>query len=177
MHKPHDPWRAQWLARTLGAVAIFGASYAVVSLGCTLPNFLGPVAATLSRDLASGVAVFVAYSAGIALVLMSLTLAMGLAKGSLVRHFRRVLPYVGRASGVLLVLTGAGLAVTLVEHHDEALARMVEQIDARLRSLRMLTPAVVDFDLDAALGYVARAGQAVADGAAGYVLLAAERRG
>ena len=95
---PHD--------RTLPAVLLFGATYATVSLGCTLPNFLGPIASTLGRDLAAGIATFAAYSAGIALVLLPLTLAVGLAKGQLVRHFRRVLPHVGRASGALLALTG-----------------------------------------------------------------------
>ena len=96
--------------RTLPAVVLFGASYAAVSLGCTLPNFLGPIATTLNRDLASGVATFAAYSVGIALILMPLTLAIGLARGSLVKHYRRVLPYVGRASGALLTLTGAYVA-------------------------------------------------------------------
>lgn len=96
--------------RTLPAVVAFGASYAVVSLGCTLPLFLGPIASTLNRDLASGLATFVAYSVGFALILTSLTLAVGLARGSLVRHFRRVLPYVSRASGALLIVTGVYVA-------------------------------------------------------------------
>jgi cytochrome c-type biogenesis protein len=96
--------------RTLPAVVLFGASYAVVSLGCTLPNFLGPIASTLNRDFASGLATFVAYSVGIALILMSLTLAIGMARGGLVRHFRRVLPYVGRAAGALLTVTGLFVA-------------------------------------------------------------------
>ncbi len=101
-HGPRD--------RTLPAVLLFGASYAAVSLGCTLPNFLGPIATTLGRDLAAGTATFAAYSAGIALVLIPLTLAIGLAKGQLVRRFRRVLPHVGRASGALLTLTGGYVA-------------------------------------------------------------------
>ena len=101
-HGPRD--------RTLPAVVLFGASYAAVSLGCTLPNFLGPIATTLGRDLAAGIATFAAYSAGIALVLIPLTLAIGLAKGQLVRRFRRVLPHVGKASGALLTLTGGYVA-------------------------------------------------------------------
>jgi cytochrome c-type biogenesis protein len=101
-HGPQD--------RTLPAVLLFGASYAAVSLGCTLPNFLGPIASTLGRDLTAGIATFAAYSAGIALILIPLTLAVGLAKGQLVRHFRRVLPHVGRASGALLTLTGGYVA-------------------------------------------------------------------
>ncbi|MGH9001222.1 MAG: cytochrome c biogenesis protein CcdA, partial [Acidimicrobiia bacterium] len=96
--------------RTLGAMFLFGVSYATVSLSCTLPTFIGPVAASLRGSFASGVAVFLAYSAGMGVILMSLTLSLGLARGSLVRHFRRALPYVGRVSGVLLILAGAYVA-------------------------------------------------------------------
>jgi cytochrome c-type biogenesis protein len=128
--------------RTLPAVLLFGASYAAVSLGCTLPNFLGPVASTLGRDLAAGVATFAAYSAGIALVLIPLTLAVGLAKGPLVRHFRRVLPHVGRASGALLTLTGGYVAYygwyeveILVRDNPDARAGPIDWVTARTDDL------------------------------------------
>lgn len=128
--------------RTLPAVLVFGASYAAVSLGCTLPNFLGPIASTLGRDLAAGAATFAAYSAGIALVLIPLTLAVGLAKGQLVRHFRRVLPHVGRASGALLALTGGYVAYygwyeieTLVRDNPDALAGPIDWVTARTDDL------------------------------------------
>jgi cytochrome c biogenesis protein CcdA len=133
-HGPQD--------RTLPAVLLFGATYAAVSLGCTLPNFLGPIASTLGRDLAAGTATFAAYAAGIALVLIPLTLAVGLAKGQLVRHFRRVLPHVGRASGVLLALTGGYVAYygwyeleILLRDNPDARAGPIDWVTARTDDL------------------------------------------
>lgn len=94
--------------RGLASMVLFGVSYATVSLSCTLLPFLVAVAGTFQqRNLFAGLAVFGSYSAGMGVVLMALTLALGLAKGSMVRHFRRALPYVGRVSGGLLVLAGA----------------------------------------------------------------------
>lgn len=75
------------------------------------------------------------------------------------------------------ILAAAGLDPTLTETHDDALARMVEQIDARLQALGMLKPAALDIDVDAAAGYVARAAEAVSAGVAGYVLMVADKSG
>lgn len=74
------------------------------------------------------------------------------------------------------LLAGAGLEPTLMERHDEALARMVDQIDARLQALRMITAAGNEIDVDGALRYTAKAAEAVGMGAAGYVLLVAAKR-
>lgn len=98
-------------SRELPSMFLFGVSYAVSSLSCTIPVFLATVANTFrSSDFVSGVAVFLAYGAGMALVLMALTLAIALARQGLVHKMRRMLPYVGKISGGLLVLAGAYLA-------------------------------------------------------------------
>lgn len=90
---------------------VFGISYAVASISCALPLFTGAVAGTFRRqNLASSMAVFVAYSLGMTLVLLSLTVSMGLARQSLVRWLRRALPFVTRTSGLLLVVAGAYVA-------------------------------------------------------------------
>jgi cytochrome c biogenesis protein CcdA len=99
--------------RERGAVSmfVFGISYAVASLSCTLPVFLSAVGTTFTRaNFASGVAVFGAYSAGMALVLMVLTVALALARHSLVRRMRQAVQYVQRIAGVLLVVAGAYVA-------------------------------------------------------------------
>ncbi|CAN5130779.1 cytochrome c biogenesis CcdA family protein [soil metagenome] len=96
--------------RTRGgaSMVLFGVSYAVASLGCTLPLFVVQVAASFrSANLVSGVAFFLTYALGMGLVLTALTVALALARQSLVRDLRRVLPLVGRIAGALLVLTGA----------------------------------------------------------------------
>ncbi len=77
------------------------------------------------------------------------------------------------------ILGDAGLAVTHTEQHDDAIARMVEQIDARVRMLRMTAGkqlADAGVDVDAVLRYCALAKQAINDGLIGYALLIAERR-
>jgi cytochrome c biogenesis protein CcdA len=94
----------------LWSMFLFGVSYAVASLSCTMPLFLINVVGTFtSENLLSGIAVFLAYAAGMAVVLMALTLTMALARQSLVHHLRRALPYIHRISGALLVLAGGYL--------------------------------------------------------------------
>jgi hypothetical protein len=98
-------------SRQLTSVFLFGISYALVSLSCTLPLFTVAVSTTVDTDsFAAGVGSFLAYGAGMGLVLMVLTLAIALARQSLVGRFRRVLPHVTRISGVLLVAAGAYVA-------------------------------------------------------------------
>lgn len=98
-------------ARTGRSMFLFGVSYAVASLSCTLPVFMGVVATTFRREnLASSLATFVAYSAGMVLVLLALTVSMGLARRSLLATLRRALPYISRVAGGLLVVAGAYVA-------------------------------------------------------------------
>jgi ubiquinone/menaquinone biosynthesis C-methylase UbiE len=74
------------------------------------------------------------------------------------------------------MLTVAGLTVTITEAHDDALATMIDQIDARLKAFRIAkVPALADIDFDTALERVALAGRAVRDGIAGYSLIVAEK--
>jgi cytochrome c-type biogenesis protein len=90
---------------------VFGVSYAIASISCALPLFTAAVAGTFRREnLASSLAVFVAYALGMTLVLLALTVSLGLARQGLLTRLRQALPYVARVSGVLLVLAGAYLA-------------------------------------------------------------------
>ncbi len=74
------------------------------------------------------------------------------------------------------LLGDAGLKVTVREDHDDALAKMIEQINARLIAFRMAkVPALESIDFDTARQRVALAAQAVRDGIAGYTLLIAEK--
>ncbi|MGH3518741.1 MAG: SAM-dependent methyltransferase [Haloechinothrix sp.] len=76
------------------------------------------------------------------------------------------------------LLAGAGLRTVHTEHHDDALAGVIDQIEARIRLLRMTAftrLTEVGVDVDAVLHYCAAAKQAVADGLIGYALLVAEK--
>ena len=86
--------------RGLWSMFVFGLSYAIASLSCTIGPFMTAVAGTFRRsNFVSGIAVFVAYALGMAVLLMTLTLTLALARQSLLRGLRRSLPYVQRVAG------------------------------------------------------------------------------
>ncbi len=96
--------------RTLRSMFVFGVSYAVASVGCTLPIFLGVLFGSITRNgFASGVASFVLYGLGMALVLTALTVTLALAEGGLQRVLRSAMQWVDRLAGVFLILAGTYL--------------------------------------------------------------------
>lgn len=99
------------VTRRFGSMALFGASYAIASLGCTIGPFLAVVVAGFRTDsVAAGVGLFVAYAAGMALIVGAVALAVALTRVSLVQRLRRAAPLISRAAGVLLLLAGAYVA-------------------------------------------------------------------
>ena len=97
--------------RSVAAMAWFGASFATVSLSCTIPTFLIAVVSTFEQgEAVAGLAVFGAYTAGMTAVMATLTVAMALARRTLVVRLRVVLPYVQRTAGSLLAVAGAYVA-------------------------------------------------------------------
>ena len=99
-------------SRRLSSIFMFGMSYAIVSLGCTMPVFFGTVVSAFSsRDFFDGLLVFIAYGAGLCAVIMVLTLAMAVARTEVLAKMRRILPHVNRISGGFLVVVGAFLAL------------------------------------------------------------------
>ena len=113
--------------RGLWSMFLFGISYATASLTCTIAPFLAATATTFSNDgIAAGVASFVAYGLGMGLLVTALTLAVALARGSLVAGFRRLVRYVPFVTGTMLVLAGAYVAyygVYEVRQSRDALTR------------------------------------------------------
>lgn len=98
-------------ARTDRSMFVFGLSYAIASLSCTLPIFLGVTATTFrNANVASGVSAFGAYALGMGLVLMVLTVAIALARQGLVTRLRSAMRWVNPVSAVLLLVAGAYVA-------------------------------------------------------------------
>ena len=98
-------------ARTVRSMVLFGVSYAVASIGCTLPGFLIAVAGTIDdKSVADGVIAFACYAAGMALVLTTLTVTLALARTSVVRFLRWSQRYVNRVAGGLVAVAGAYVA-------------------------------------------------------------------
>jgi cytochrome c-type biogenesis protein len=95
-------------SRRYRSVFLFGVSYAVASLSCALPVFLAVAgAAGATPTFLSGVLTYVVYGLGMSMLLVVLTIALAVAKVGLVRRLRALLPHVGRASGAILVASGA----------------------------------------------------------------------
>jgi cytochrome c biogenesis protein CcdA len=99
------------VSRRFASMVGFGAAYAIASLGCTVGPFLAVVVAGFrAGSPAAGLGLFVTYAAGMALVVGTVSLAVALAKVSVVRRLRRAGGVVGRAGGALMVLGGAYVA-------------------------------------------------------------------
>jgi cytochrome c biogenesis protein CcdA len=97
--------------RQLGSMFLFGVSYAIASLSCTIGPFLAVTGVIgTSRSPLSGVALFTVYAVGMGLVFSVLTVAVALARQGLVAKMRGVLPYVNKVSGVLLIAAGLYMA-------------------------------------------------------------------
>ncbi|KUO14975.1 cytochrome c biogenesis CcdA family protein [Streptomyces dysideae] len=93
------------------SMGLYGISYAVASLSCTIGPFLAlTTTAFRGGSVPAVVGVFLAYAAGMGAVVGVLTLAVALSRQAAVARIRAVLPYVTRISGALLLIAGAYVA-------------------------------------------------------------------
>ena len=87
---------------------LFGIAYATASLSCTLPIFMAITGISLaSQGSLDAVVQFLAYGLGMGSVIMVLTLAIALFKGSMVGGLRRLLPYAHPVGAGFMILAGA----------------------------------------------------------------------
>lgn len=100
--------RASWAPTSaLGSMFGYGVGYAVASLSCTIGPFLAVTGAGVGSTSPAGrVWIYLAYAAGFALVVGALAVAVALAGSALVARMRRILPYVNRIGGAILILVG-----------------------------------------------------------------------
>ena len=90
---------------------LFGVSYATASLTCTLAPFIATTSSTFKQEgLLAGLVTFVAYGLGMGAIVTLLTVAVAMARNSVVAQFRKVMPYVNRLAGALVALAGAYVA-------------------------------------------------------------------
>jgi len=94
-------------SRSMGSIFVFGVSYAIASLGCTLPTFLGVAFGGGRRNgVVSGLITFLLYSLGMGLLVTALTVSLAVASGGLLRVLRGALRFVDQMAGVFLLLAG-----------------------------------------------------------------------
>lgn len=95
----------------LGSMFLYGVSYAIASLTCTIGIFIGTIVNAFSRtNFISGVSVLVVYAAGMGLVITALTVAIALARDSVVQVLRSGMRHANRLAGALMVVVGAYVA-------------------------------------------------------------------
>lgn len=92
------------------AMVAFGVGYGIASLGCTLPVFLAVVGASLATEgAATALGVLGAYGIGMAVVLITLSVATALVRDGLAHALRRLARHLPRIAGALMVVAGAYL--------------------------------------------------------------------
>jgi cytochrome c-type biogenesis protein len=94
-------------SRSAGSVFMFGVSYAVVSLSCTIGIFISAVSNSFTSDgIARGTGNFIAYAVGMGMVITFLTMSLALARSNVAANMRRILPWITPVSGAVLIIAG-----------------------------------------------------------------------
>jgi cytochrome c biogenesis protein CcdA len=91
----------------IGSMFGYGVGYAIASLSCTVGPFLAVTGASIHGGaILDGLQIYLAYGAGITLIVGALAIAAAVAHSALVDRLRRIAPHVTGISGALLVLVG-----------------------------------------------------------------------
>lgn len=103
---------ARWAPSVrLGSMFGYGAGFALASLSCTVGPFLAVTAgAARAGSVQSTVLVYLAYAGGFALIVGALAVSVAFASSAVLDRMRRIVPYVNRISGLLLIVVGAYVA-------------------------------------------------------------------
>lgn len=86
---------------------VFGITYGIAALSCTLPVFLAVVGSALAmKGFTAGLLQFVSFALGMGFIITLVTIGSALFKESVNRWLQRLVPVVARLSGLLLVFAG-----------------------------------------------------------------------
>lgn len=92
---------------TAWSAFVFGITYGVASLSCTIPTFIAVLTATSRRHgFLSGLGAFLLYGLGMGAIITVLTLAVSFARAGLITRLRSLVPHMSRVSGGLLIVSG-----------------------------------------------------------------------
>lgn len=92
---------------SFSSMFLFGISYALASLSCTIGLFLTAVGTSATTGgFSKQLGGFLSYGLGMGLLATVLTLAVAFGKRGLVNRFRTILPKINLISGVLLLIVG-----------------------------------------------------------------------
>ncbi|MGA9715841.1 MAG: cytochrome c biogenesis CcdA family protein [Aeromicrobium sp.] len=98
-------------SEALGSMFGYGIAYAVASLSCTIGPFLAVTFSTFRSDSVwAGILSYVAYAAGMTVLVGVLAVSAALASSGAVGRARALMPIIGRVGGAVMVLTGLYVA-------------------------------------------------------------------
>jgi len=101
----------------LGSMYGYGVAYAVASLSCTIGPFIALISTTFRHgSILMGVLAFLVYAGGMAITVGVAALAVAFVGPSATGAIRRILPYIGRVAGAVVLLTG--LYVTYYGYYE-----------------------------------------------------------
>jgi len=93
-------------SRSSASMFVFGVSYAIASLSCTIGIFISAIPADGS-SFADRFGAFLSYGLGMGLLATVLTLAVAFGKKGIVNRMRSILPRINLISAIILVVVGA----------------------------------------------------------------------
>lgn len=129
---------------SVGGMFLFGVSYAIASLSCTLPIFLSLVSgAVASRTPLEAVATFAAYGAGMAVVVVGITALVAGGRRTIIDRIRPLARRVDAVSG--WIMTAAGVFIvwywaTVLSDGSVALGS-----NGLVRAIDRLSSSITDF--------------------------------
>jgi len=93
-------------ASNLGLL-LYGAGYGVASMGCHAPVFVAIIiAGFVAGGFASALLVFIVFGIGMGLMMVTVTVLVGMAKGVVIKRMQSAMPLMTRLSGLVLVVAG-----------------------------------------------------------------------
>ena len=95
--------------RNLKFYYLYGVSYALASMACTLPIFLAVVGNAFSGGTLNGVVQFGAYAMGMAVLMIALSLAMVFARGWIQKFFPKFIAEMPFFGAVIMIFAGGYL--------------------------------------------------------------------
>lgn len=132
---------------------VFGVSYAIASLGCSLPLFLGGIAGSFTRSgVWHGIATFLAYALGMGLLFTAAALLLAVAGTAGLRSLRRLTRIVEPVGAVALIIVGAYLLLywigALVDPTGAtAPVRAIESVQGHIAAVLQTNAATVGWVL------------------------------
>lgn len=97
-------------SRSTASMFVFGVSYAVASLSCTIGLFVSAIP-TDGANFAERFGAFLSYGLGMGLLATVLTLAVAFGKKGIVGRMRSILPKINFISAIVLVVVGTYVAL------------------------------------------------------------------